>query len=81
MMSGWLQMTLGDGQVAIAHLETAMRLDPLSPDRGYHLGGIAFASFGMGQFEETVRLLKEVIHLQPAVSMNSTGRSGAKRRS
>lgn len=70
MMSGWLQMTLGDGPAAISHLETAMRLDPLSPDRGYHLGGIAFARFAMGQFEETVRLLKEVVHLQPAVSMN-----------
>jgi len=70
MMSGWLQMTLGDGPAAIAHLETAMRLDPLSPDRGYHLGGIAFARFGMGEFEEAARLLKEVIHLQPAVSMN-----------
>ncbi|MDZ4776867.1 MAG: TIR domain-containing protein [Alphaproteobacteria bacterium] len=70
MMSGWLHMSRGDSDLAIAHLETCMRLDPNSTDRRFHLGGVAFARFAKGEFAEAARLLKEVIHLQPTVSMN-----------
>jgi adenylate cyclase len=70
MMSGWLRLAIGESARAIEHFETAMRLDPCSSDRGYHIGGIAFSRFQQGRFEETIRLLKEAIQLQPAVTMN-----------
>ena len=70
MMSGWLHMSIGEPDTAIAHLETCMRLDPNSTDRRFHLGGIAFARFAKGEFAEAARLIKEVIQLEPAVSMN-----------
>jgi Flp pilus assembly protein TadD len=70
MMSGWLHMSIGDPDTAIAHLETCMRLDPNSSDRRFHLGGIAFSRFAKGEFAEAARLIKEVIQLEPAVSMN-----------
>jgi adenylate cyclase len=70
MMSGWLHMSVGNSDSAIEHLETSMRLDPNSTDRHFHLSGIAFARFGKGEFGEAARLLKEVIQLQPTVSMN-----------
>ena len=70
MMSGWLHMSIGDPDTAITHLETSMRLDPNSTDRRFHLGGIAFSGFAKGEFAEASRLIKEVIQLEPAVSMN-----------
>ena len=70
MMSGWIHMSIREPDIAIAHLETSMRLDPNSTDRRFHLGGIAFAPFAKGEFAEAARLIKEVIQLEPSVSMN-----------
>jgi adenylate cyclase len=70
MMSGWIHMSVGDSDVAIEHLEMAMRLDPNSTDRRFHIGGIAFARFAKGEFAEAARLVKQVIQMEPAVSMN-----------
>ncbi len=70
MMSGWLRAAAGDGDVAVAHIETSMRLNPSSSDRGHQLSGIALARFGQRRFDDAVRLLTEAIQLQPAVSFN-----------
>jgi adenylate cyclase len=70
MMSGWLRAAAGDGDVAVAHMETSMRLNPSSSDRGHQLSGIALARFDQRRFDDAVRLLTEAIQLQPAVSFN-----------
>jgi tetratricopeptide (TPR) repeat protein len=70
LMSGFLRAALGEGERAIEHLETSMRLDPCSSDRGHQLTGMALAKFDLGLFEEAARLLKEANQLQPAVSIN-----------
>ncbi len=70
MMSAWLRAAAGDADVAVAHMETSMRLNPSSSDRGHQLSGIALARFDQSRFEEAARLLTEAIQLQPAVSFN-----------
>ena len=70
MMSGWLRAAAGDADVAVAHMETSMRLNPSSSDRGHQLSGIALARFDQRRFGDAVRLLTEAIQLQPAVSFN-----------
>ena len=70
MMSAWLRAAAGEGEVAVEHMETSMRLNPSSSDRGHQLSGIALARFGQRRFNDTVRLLTESIQLQPAVSFN-----------
>ena len=70
MMSGWLRAAKGEADIAVEHLEKAMKLDPCSSDRAHYLVGIALARFDQGKFAEAVRLLKEAIPLQPAISFN-----------
>jgi TolB-like protein/class 3 adenylate cyclase len=70
MMSAWLRAAAGDADVAVEHMETSIRLNPCSSDRGHQLSGIALARFDQRRFDEAVRLLKESTQLQPAVSFN-----------
>ncbi len=70
MMSAWLRAAEGDADIAVEHMQTSMRLNPSSADRGYQLSGMALARFGQRRFDEAVRLLKEAIPLQPSVSFN-----------
>lgn len=70
MMSAWLRAAEGDSDTAIEHMQTSMRLNPSSSDRGHQLSGMALARFGQRRFDEAVRLLKESIPLQPSVSFN-----------
>lgn len=70
MMSGWMRAASGEADKAIEHLETSIRLNPSSSDRGHQLSGMALARFDQGHFADAVRLLNEAIPLQPAVSFN-----------
>ena len=70
MMSAWLRAAAGDADIAVEHMETSIRLNPSSSDRGHQLSGIALARFDQRSFSEAVRLLKEAIQIQPAVSFN-----------
>jgi len=70
MMSAWLRAAEGDPDTAVEHMQTSMRLNPSSSDRGHQLSGMALARFGQRRFDEAVRLLKEAIPLQPSVSFN-----------
>jgi adenylate cyclase len=70
MMSGWMRAAAGEADTAIEHLETSIRLNPSSSDRGHQLSGMALARFDQRRFDDVVRLLTEAIPLQPAVSFN-----------
>ncbi|NQW55084.1 MAG: hypothetical protein HQ465_28005 [Rhodospirillales bacterium] len=70
MMSAFLRAAEGDPDTAAEHMQTSMRLNPSSSDRGHQLGGLALARFGQRRFDEAVQLLKEAIPLQPSVSFN-----------
>jgi adenylate cyclase len=70
MMSGWMRAAAGEADTAIAHMETSIRLNPSSSDRGHQLSGMALARFDQRRFDDAVRLLTEAIQLQPAVSFN-----------
>jgi adenylate cyclase len=56
----------GDPKLGQAHIETAMRLDPLSPLRATHLGMLGSALFMQGRFAEAIAPLRESVHLQAA---------------
>lgn len=70
MMSGWMRAAAGEADTAIEHMETSIRLNPSSSDRGHQLSGMALARFDQRRFDDAVRLLTEAIPLQPAVSFN-----------
>jgi len=57
--SGALRIYIGDSNLAIEHLETAMRLDPTGPERVGQLFDIALARFELGQFSEAIALSRE----------------------
>ncbi|HVN02448.1 MAG TPA: tetratricopeptide repeat protein, partial [Caulobacteraceae bacterium] len=49
------------------HIETAMRLDPLSAMRATQVGMLGAALFAQKRFAEAVTALKESAHLNPAI--------------
>jgi TolB-like protein/DNA-binding response OmpR family regulator len=50
--SAWVRIFLGEPDVAIGHLERAMRLSPLDPRIGLMEGAMAFAHFFAGRHDE-----------------------------
>ena len=63
--SGFAKTNIGEPGLGFEHLETALRLDPLSPLRPNTLGVQGFARFAEGRFGEAVALLKQAIQLLP----------------
>jgi TolB-like protein len=57
--SGMLKVALGEPDLAIQHLETSRRLDPLSALLPAQRMWIAIARFQQGRFAETVQLLSD----------------------
>jgi TolB-like protein len=57
-MSGLVRVRIGETDLAVAHLETAMRLDPIGPDLPNQMGFMAWARFQQGRFAEAVALAK-----------------------
>ncbi|MFI4933676.1 MAG: TIR domain-containing protein [Caulobacterales bacterium] len=56
MISGVLQLRNGAPDVASQHLDTAIRLDPLSGDNGISNMYLAFARFEQGRYDEALLL-------------------------
>lgn len=57
--SGAVQLRAGQNDLAVGHLENAMRLDPSGPSHGAHLVFLACARLFQGRFTEAVGLSKE----------------------
>ena len=55
-MSGPLRLRFGDPERAVAHLETALRLDPIGPFRRVQIGFLGQARLQQGRFSEAVTL-------------------------
>jgi TolB-like protein/Tfp pilus assembly protein PilF len=65
LSSGMMRLRAGDPDSAAEHLETSMRLDPLSSLRGRQLLGLGAARFEQGRHREAASLLKESVRLLP----------------
>ena len=61
------ELSFGDPGRAQDHIETSMRLDPLSPLRATQIGMLGGALFAQGRFAESIAAMKESGHLNPAV--------------
>jgi len=61
------ELSFGDPRRGQDHIETSMRLDPLSPLRATQVGMLGGALFAQGKFAESIAAMKEVGHLNPAV--------------
>jgi adenylate cyclase len=61
------ELSFGDPRRGQDHIETSMRLDPLSPLRATQVGMLGGALFAQGKFAESIVAMKESGHLNPAV--------------
>ena len=59
--SGWVRLYFGETDLAIEHLEKAIRLDPLSPDRSHVVLGLAQAAFFQRRFADTLSLITQTL--------------------
>jgi adenylate cyclase len=57
-LSGWMRCFIGQHDLAIEHLERAVRLSPVDPQRPGMLAAIAVAHFAAGRFDIASRLAK-----------------------
>jgi adenylate cyclase len=63
--SGFARTNIGEPGLGFEHLETALRLDPLSPIRPVTLAIQGSARCAEGRFAEAVALLKQAVQLLP----------------
>ena len=63
--SGWTKAFLGDPDAAIKHLSHAMRLSPLDPLGFRAQGGIAFAHFLAGRYDEAIAWDERALRERP----------------
>jgi predicted Zn-dependent protease len=63
-ISGDLQLQAGDPDLAIEHLETSMRLDPLGPDRATQARPMGCALYAQGRFREALAYFRELVQQQ-----------------
>jgi adenylate cyclase len=61
------ELTFGDPARAEEHIETSMRLDPLSSMRATQVGMLGAALFAQGKFAESVVALKQSGQLNPSI--------------
>ena len=59
VVSGQVRVWMGETALAIEHVETAMRLDPMGPSRPSQALLMAMARFQQGRFAEAVALFRE----------------------
>jgi adenylate cyclase len=69
MASGFARTNMGEPALGFEHLETALRLDPLSQFRPNILAMQGYARFAQGRFREAVSLLKQSVRMQPEFLM------------
>jgi TolB-like protein/Tfp pilus assembly protein PilF len=60
-LSGWIRCFVGNADLAITHLERAVRLSPLDPQRPGMLAAIAAAHFAAGRFEVAASLANKAM--------------------
>ena len=63
--SGRLRVAMGEPDLAVEHLETAIRLDPLSASRFEVLAEFGAARLLQRRFDEAIPLLQQTIELRP----------------
>jgi TolB-like protein len=63
--SGWTKAFLGDPDSAISHLTRAMELSPLDPLIFRAQGGIAFAHFLAGRYDEAITWAESALRQRP----------------
>jgi len=63
--SGWTRAFLGDPDAAIKHLTNAIRLSPLDPLTFRAQGGIAFAHFLAGRYDEAINWAETALRERP----------------
>ncbi|WP_229159621.1 adenylate/guanylate cyclase domain-containing protein [Bradyrhizobium brasilense] len=57
-LSGWIRCFIGQHDLAIEHLERAVRLSPVDPQRPGMLAAIAVAHFAAGRFDTALSIAK-----------------------
>ena len=67
--SGAYHVAPGEMELGIQHLETSLRLDPLSPMRPRAMTWIAAGRLGQGRFAEAIAILSESQQLQPGYTI------------
>jgi TolB-like protein len=65
LTSGWVSVYLGEPELAIEHLEHAMRLSPLDPLIFGMYSGIAFAHFFAARYREAALWAEKALREQP----------------
>ena len=68
--SAGLRLAAGDADLAIEHVETSMRLDPLGPDRLLRITHLGNARFAQRRFGEALTCYKELTQQQPENALN-----------
>jgi adenylate cyclase len=62
---GWAKITLGNYQTAIDYFQRALRLSPLDPRIFVAQGGLAYAHFFLGNYEEGLKHASAAFHHHP----------------
>jgi adenylate cyclase len=71
--SGWLKLVTGRAELALAHFETAARLDPRSPYGPVTLVGRGMCLVVLRRFAEAIPVLKEAVLLLPEQNGGAIG--------
>jgi len=71
-LSGWLWAATvpNDPDIATAHLEHSLRLDPLSPRLAMTLSGLGFARLGQRRIEDAIASFRQSAQLLPGNPLN-----------
>jgi len=77
MWSGNLRQMTGDLDLAIEHIETALRLDPMGPDRATLVLNLGNARFFLRRFDEAASHFKELVQRAPDNPMGYTSLAAA----
>ncbi len=64
-INGWIKVMLGNPERAAEELRMALRLDPISSDRAFHMTGLAASLLCERRFQEAADLALQSAHLQP----------------
>jgi TolB-like protein/tetratricopeptide (TPR) repeat protein len=67
---GWINVYLGNLNVAAEHFQAALRISPLDPRIFMTQNGIAFVNFYMGRYEEGLAWATTAYHKQPSYLPN-----------
>jgi len=70
MFSARVQLALGEPELAFEHVQTSMRLDPLSPDRSFQLTNLGLARLAQRRFDEAAALFSESSQIRATVAFN-----------